>query len=537
MIQENNSYKIRSITPNDKERLTLFRKELSDEDRIFFSFLEERKFEDFLDPVRFASVLIVEDASCKIIGYGHLEKFQQAHKQHVGRLGIALHPAHRGTGLSRSIMNSIIDIARSNGITKIWLSVHLDNIRALRLYEKFGFKPEGIFFNEEKRGGKTSDIVSMALHLTSVPPDKSIPWGKPAVETEEAAFLMKVLHSDWLSQGPMTALFEKKIAEYTGSKQAIVMNNGTSCLQAMFAVSFKRGQKVIFPAFTFVSTVNSALSVGVEPLLADIDPDTGNIDLDMVEDLLKKTPDIKGFVVVDLAGLPVDMKRCKEIIKKYNVKLIQDSAEAIGSACYGKRVGGFGHPSMFSFHAAKLITTIEGGAVTTDDEELALKMRKFRSHGESLEKKFIWDSQGLNLRSTDLQSAIGLAQLEKLDYFIKRRNEIAKYYKESLAGIVQFQKIEKFVDTHSYMMFIILFKDSAERSKVVEEFKKNNIFCRNGWLPLHKQPVFEQRFKEISLPVSEDWGRRSLCLPMFNRMTLDEAEKVSGAIKNAIKKG
>ncbi len=536
VIPWENSFNIRELSSKDEEKLRGFISSLTEEDRVYFSFFDGIHLEKLLDASRFLCVICAEDRSGQIVGYGHIEKFSQSFKQHVGRLGIAVHRAFRGRGLSRKLMEELIEIACSRNLSKIWLSVHLDNVRAVRLYERYGFKPEGIFFDEERRGSRASDIVSMALHVDALPVRTHvIPWGQPAIQMEEVESIMKVLHTGWLSQGPVTQAFEKKLAEYTGAEHMVVMNNGTSCLQAMFSLSFAPGDRVIFPAFTFVSTLNAALSAGIEPVLADVELHTGNIDLAMVEDILRRDRSIKGLVVVDIAGHPVDMKRCQDISLRYGVRLVEDAAEAIGSSCWGSRIGSFGHLTMFSFHAAKVITTIEGGAVATNDEETALRLRKFRNHGESLGKKFIWETYGLNLRLTDLQSAIGLAQIEKLDTFIEGRNRIAEFYRSRLARYVTFQSVDEYVDVHSYMMFIVLVESATQRMKIVEELKKQMVFCREGWLPLHKQPVFADRFSGLTLRVAEDWGERSLCLPMYNTMSVTDAEKVVAAIEVAFK--
>src|SRR3989338_73715 len=526
------NYKIRYLHQDDGAELERFRSHLTPQDGVFFSFLDGLSCEDLLNKTRFFAVFCIKNKSCQIVVYGHLERFSQECKRHVGRLGIAIHPSFRSLGLSRLIMDAIIKEGYSCGLSKIWLSVHLSNIKALRLYEKYGFQVEGVFSVEERRGDQMSDVVSMARFLRGEnETSPQIPWNQPAIQTEEVASILNVLKSGWLSQGPTTAAFEEALANYTGAKHAVVMNNGTSCLMAMFALSFQPGDQVIFPAFTFVSTLNSALTFGIHPILVDIDLSTGNISFDQVEELLKQSNTIKGVVVVDIGGHPVDLRRCAEISERYGVTILEDAAEAIGAACYGRRVGSFNHLAMFSFHAAKLITTIEGGAVTTNDTDMAQQLRKFRSHGEHLNKKFVWDGYGLNFRSTDLQSAIGLSQLSKLDGFLEKRNQIANLYQPSFEGLLTVQKTQEYVDVHPYMMFFVLVEDEKKRSALSSQLKDEGILCREGWRPLHQQPVFTRRFALETYPVSEDWGKRSLCLPIYNTMTLEEAERVVEVMK------
>lgn len=513
-----------------------FQQKLSKQDKIFFYFLDNIKPIELLNSAKFYTVICaLDNSNNKIVGYGHLERFSQGWKRHIGRLGIAVHTDYRRKGVSKQIMAKLIDSAKALGLKKIWLSVHTANIRAIRLYESSGFRAEGIFSCEEERDGKFLDIVSMALHIKpEIVKSKQIPWSKPYITTDEVKSLLDVVASDWLSQGPQTYAFEKELAEYMGVKDVVVMNNGTSALMAAFYTAFKKGDKVIFPAYTFVATLNSALAVGVEPILVDCDRYTGNISLDEVEKILKRTKGIKGLVLADIAGLPVDMKRAISIADKFGLTIIEDAAEAIGASCYGKKIGGWGHLTSFSFHAAKLLTTIEGGAVAVGDKDLANILRQYRNHGESLEQKFVWEKHGLNCRITDLQSAIGRVQLKKLDEFVRHRNAIANIYKKGLSGLVEFPKVDKFVDIHPYMLFIVLVDEGA-REKIIDKMAKENIFCRISWRPLHKQPVFADMFRNVSLPVSEQWGQRALCLPIYNSITYKDAERVVETLVDIIK--
>lgn len=506
---------------------------LSDQDKRFFDFIQNIKIRDLLSDSKFFDV-IVALSNKKVVGYGHLERFKQPYKKHVCKLGIFVLPDYRGTSLSNEIMIYLIESAKRHKLKKIWLSCNSQNIRAIKLYEKFGFKTEGVFFDEEIRKNELNDIVSMAYYLTENK-QQAIPWSKPAINTEEIIQLHKVIRSDWFSQGPMTKELEEELKAKCGVKDAIVMNNGSSALMTAFATLFSPGDKVLFPSFTFVSTLNSAITFGIRPILVDIEPTTGNMDFDKAEKILRENigKHIKGIVPVDIAGHSVDIKRVYELQDRYNIKIVEDAAEAIGGVAYKKPIGSWGHATIFSFHAAKNITTIEGGAVLTNDEESGQLMRKFRSHGES-STKFQWDLYGLNLRITDLQSAIGLAQIKKLDAFIKNRNAIVNFYKSELDNLLEFQEVKSYVNIHPFMM-CIAYANEKKVKQIYEGLLKFNIQARLGWAPLHKQPVFRDSFKFVKLKESEEFSKKVICLPIYNGMKTNEAEIVVNKIKSILK--
>src|SRR5438477_2368769 len=409
------AFSIRALTNSDEGCLQRFIKRFNATDRRFFSFLEHRNLRQLLDPNSFWTVLCVFQGD-EVIGYAHLERFRQPEKQHVARLGIIVDAGARQQGVGRRLTVKLLEKAGEMGVEKIWLSVLADNSRAIALYQSVGFRPEGIFIDEERDTSGSRDVVSMSFFLspgTSTEQLAFIPWSRPSVGTQETIAALKVLNSGWLTQGRVTEEFERQLSSYLGAKHVVVFNNGTSALYAAYKRSFRAGETVIFPTMTFVSTLNAALAAGIKPVLVDCEPKTVNPDLNQVEALLRKNPQVRGFVVVDIGGLPCDLKACSEVAERFGVTLIEDAAQALGAMTRGDRVGSFGHQAIFSFHAAKLLTTIEGGAVVTADDRAASELRKLRSHGESFQKKFVWEDFGLNLRFTDLQAAIGLEQLRK----------------------------------------------------------------------------------------------------------------------------
>jgi len=361
-----------------------------------------------------------------------------------------------------------------------------------------------------------------------------VPWSCPDIDEEEKQAVMEVLKSGWFGQGPKTKDFERKLAEYIGVKHAIVVNNGTSALIcALLAHNIKPGDKVIVPAYTFIATVNVALLLGARPILSDIDPRTFNISTEHVRKIVKKEGDIKAIIIVDVAGLPTDFYTFHEMAEKYELVLIEDAAEALGAEYRQKKIGSFGHTTIFSFHAAKQLTTIEGGAIVTNNEEIAEKCRLIRSHGEDPRRKYTHITIGLNLRISDIQSVIGLAQLGKLSRYIKNRQSIAELYKKELPEHTTFQYVPKYVTSHPYMLFIAL---ANNRDSLVKYLAQNGIDTRIPWPPIHKQPYHSSFFQGGSYPNAERVYSRAISLPIYNTMMLEEAYEVIRVIKTFYKK-
>lgn len=454
--------------------------------------------------------------NAELIGYAHLER--KANQKDIVTLGIVLIPKERSKGLGCILMKELIKRAREDNIKKINLTVHRNNKPAVRLYEKSGFRVEGLF--KEEAGDE--DILSMALFLNNGV--EAIPWSKPAIGVEEQLEVMETFNSGWFTQGRRTIDFEESVASYVGSKYAVAFNNGTSALLAGYCTLFERGDKVIIPSYTFVSTLNAAAFAGIEPLLVDCDKHTGNISVSHTESLIVKHKP-KGIIPVDIAGMPHDAENIQILAEQYGLVVFEDAAEAIGAVHILGEIGSIPDASMISFHAAKLATTVEGGIVTTDDSRLAEKLRRFRNHGEG-EQKFIYESIGLNLRFNDVLAAIGIGQIEKLDKFIDTRNLIAALYRDELNGILEFQTVPSYVLRHPYMMFMAM---TDERDSLYEFLKSRNIIIRKGWQPIHKQPVWKSL--DTSLPNSEELGNKVICLPIYNNMTIEEATKVVEVIE------
>ena len=350
-----------------------------------------------------------------------------------------------------------------------------------------------------------------------------IRWSSPDIGQTEINQIVKVMRSGWVSQGRVTEEFERKLAEYTGAKEAIVVNNGTSAiLCALMAHGVKPGDRVLVPDYTHVATANAAKLLGCRVFFVDIDPDTFNLDYDLLEDAVTKyRPDF--VIAVDVAGLPNNIGSLLELSDRYRFTLIEDAAESLGGEMrVNRRVGGLGCTTTLSFHAAKQLTTIEGGAVLTHDSKVAQRCRLIRNHGGA-GQTYISQSVGLNLRTTDIQSALGLVQLAKLDRYVSRRNQIALKYRERLSKLFRFQEIPRYVSRHAYMMFIAVAPTKRMRDDLRRHLERRRIETRVPWPPLHQQPHFKIR---RGFERSSNLFEKSISLPMYNSMSNFEVQTV-----------
>jgi perosamine synthetase len=356
-----------------------------------------------------------------------------------------------------------------------------------------------------------------------------IPWSKPSFGEEELNSLQTVINSGWLTQGKKTSEFEINLSEYLTS-HTVVVNSGSSALAcALLAHGLKPGDKVLVPNFTFFATYSVPKMLGADVILSDVDEFTLNMTPEIVEKIVK-TEDVKMVIIVDVGGLPLDIEAFTELSHRYNFILIEDAAEALGSEYRSKKIGSFDHTSIFSFHIAKQITTIEGGCVSSNDKNIIKKITQIRDQGRATSGEYVHSIIGSNFRITDLQSALGIQQLNKIDSFLTTRNKIASEYKKNIKEL-KFQQIPHYVNNHSYMMFFAFTENSQMRDKYLNTLRANGIDARLSWLPLHKQPV-NSVFHNCSFPNSEKIYANSLTLPIYNSMTDDELKFVIETCQN-----
>ncbi len=356
-------------------------------------------------------------------------------------------------------------------------------------------------------------------------------WSEPNIGKEEKQAVLDLFESGWLSQGKKTAEFEKALASYIGCKHVVAMNNGTSALlSGLLAHGIGRGDEVIVPTLTFIATVNAVIATGATPVLADSDPDTWNISPSTVEK--KITSKTKAIIPVDVGGLPVDVVAFRQICASRGLILIEDSAEALGAEYRGKRIGSFGHTCIFSFHMAKQLSTVEGGCVCTNDDTIAHSLRGLRNHGadQIVKRDYNYPSFGLNLRTTDIQSAIGIAQLAKLESVLQHRKQLASLYMQELGNRYTYQSMPSYATRNPYMFFGIIDKP-GKRESTLNRLEKAAIPYRICWKPAHLQPYHQHLFHG-SYPNAECIASSIINVPMGNNLTEEDVLTVCRALKN-----
>ena len=357
-----------------------------------------------------------------------------------------------------------------------------------------------------------------------------IPYSTQLIEQDDIDAVVEVLKSPFLTQGKQVELFEKALCDYSGAKYAITFNSATSALLGAYTVcNIKKDDEIITTPISFVATSNMFVYLGAKPIWCDVKLD-GNIDESLIEKLI--TPRTKAIVGVDFAGKPLEMQKIKDIAKKHNLLFIDDASHALGSSIDAKKVGSFADMSILSFHAIKPITTGEGGAVLTDNEELATKLKLFRSHG--IIKKELWNSdmisQGHNFRLTEFAAALVISQLKKLDGFVKRRNEIASYYDERFKGEKFFltQKIPLHVVSSRHLYPIILNPEfHCQKEDIFKELQAKDLGVQVHYKPIYQNSFYKEQFGDITLRVTEDFYKSEISIPCHQKMTQEDASFVA----------
>jgi perosamine synthetase len=360
-----------------------------------------------------------------------------------------------------------------------------------------------------------------------------IPVNEPVLDGNEKKYLNQCIDSGWISsEGPFVEAFENSFARYVGRKYAIAVSNGTAALDAAIeALDIQFGDEVILPAFTIISCVNQIVRSGANPVLIDSYPDTWNMNVDVIEGkITKKT---KAILVVHIYGLPTDMAPILSLAKKYNLKVIEDAAEAHGQTYCGKCCGSFGDISTFSFYPNKLITTGEGGMVLTDDPDLAERIRGLRNLCFQSDKRFVHERLGWNLRITNLQAAVGLAQLERIREFAEKKRRMGKIYNELLAGLPGVKlPLEKtaYADNIYWIYGLEIDRRSNLNSESVRKLlTERGIGNRPFFYPLNLQPVLKRLnlFEGESYPIAEHLYDKGFYIPSGLGITEPQMEEVA----------
>jgi len=367
-----------------------------------------------------------------------------------------------------------------------------------------------------------------------------IPVNEPRLAGKEGEYLAECIQSGWVSsEGPFVSRFESEFAEMTGRRFGIAVSTGTAALDvAVAALRLGPGDEVIVPTFAIISCVSAIVKARATPVLVDCAPDSFNIDTDLIRGLV--TARTRAIMVVHTYGLPVQMAPILEIAEEFNLSVIEDAAEAIGQTYEGRKCGSFGVVSVFSFYANKHITTGEGGMLVTDDSEVAERCRLLRNLAFEPERRFVHRELGWNYRMTNLQAAVGVAQLETLDSALKRKRAIGLAYTRLLANVemIELPPSENSYAKNLYWVFAVVLRDNFPHSAVdvMSRLRVQGVGTRPFFWPMHEQPVFQDMglFLGEKHPCAERLGRRGFYLPSGLAITDAQLERVSMAVRAAV---
>lgn len=377
-----------------------------------------------------------------------------------------------------------------------------------------------------------------------------IPYGHQWIDEDDISAVAEVLRSDWLTTGPGVAEFEGTVAAFVGAREGVAVSSGTAALHAAIAaIGVGPGDEVIVPPMTFAATANSVLFQGGIPVFADVDRETLLIDPVQVEERI--TPATRAVIAVDYAGHPCDYDALQDIADRHGLILIADACHALGARYRGRSAGTLADLSIFSFHPVKHISTGEGGMITTDNPDLARRMRIFRNHGittdhRQREDQGSWFYEmvdlGFNYRLTDIQCALGISQLKKLPKFLDRRREIAGQYDSAFAEFPEIVPLavreEVFHAYHLYVVRIDFESLGIDRTELFGELRGEGIGVNVHYIPVHLHPYYRQRLNTGPglCPVAEGAYGQILSLPIFPGMTDDDVDRVITTVGACIKR-
>lgn len=363
-----------------------------------------------------------------------------------------------------------------------------------------------------------------------------IPVNEPLLNGNEKKYLLECIDTGWISsEGPFISKFENSFAARVGRKFAVAVSNGTAAIDvALEALNITKGDEIILPSFTIISCISHIIRIGAIPVLVDSLPDTWNMDVSQIEQRI--TSKTKAILVVHIYGLPVDIQPVLNIASRYGLRVIEDAAEMHGQTYDGRPCGSFGDISTFSFYANKHVTTGEGGMVVTDDQEIAESIRSLRNLCMKPSRRFVHDRLGWNLRMTNLQAALGLAQLEQLDEFVRRKRAMGDYYQKELSDLSALQ-LPLAQDEHAeniYWVFGLVLRDEShiDAQEAIKRLGDLGIGTRPFFWGMHEQPVLNRLgfFKNDRFPVSERLSRQGFYIPSGLAITEIQMQKVCLAI-------
>jgi perosamine synthetase len=374
----------------------------------------------------------------------------------------------------------------------------------------------------------------------------NIPLAKPYLGKEEAQLAYDTILTNWVTQGPRVAEFEEKFANYTGAKYAVALSNCTTALHlAMIVAGIGEGDEVICPSMSYIATANCIMYVGAEPVFAEVDPTTYNIDpADVVKKITSRT---KAILIVHQIGMPADIDAFRAICDAHHLTLIEDAACAAGSSYKGKKIGAHSDLVCFSFHPRKVITTGDGGMITTGNESYYNRLKLLRQHGMSVNDRVRHESTkviiedhlevGFNYRLTDIQAAVGIKQLERLDFIVDGRTKIAERYLHELADVkgIRLPQVPDACTTNWQSFSIYLLPDAGiERNDLMQKLLDVGVATRRGVMTSHRETAYKNSGVDYHLPVSEDAADRSIIIPLYIPMTDQEVGYVIEQFKRCM---
>lgn len=369
-----------------------------------------------------------------------------------------------------------------------------------------------------------------------------IPVNEPLLDGNEKKYLNECIDTGWISsEGPFVKQLEEGLAAYIGRKYGVAVCNGSVALDlAVEALQLETGDEVIMPTFTIISCAASLVRKGIKPVLVDADPYTWNMDVTQVED--KITSKTKAIMVVHLYGLPVDMDVILDIAERYHLAVIEDGAEAHGLEYKGRKCGSFGDVSAMSFYPNKHITTGEGGIVLVDSEKLKERCESFRNLCHSKHRRFYHEDLGYNFRMSNIQAAVGVAQLEKIEEHLNIKRHMGASYQDKFKNIEGLQlPVEKteYAENLYWIFGLVINSDiQMDAQQIMKELGNRNIGCRPFFYPMHLQPVFRKMglFEGESYPVAEHLGEKGFYVPSGLTVTEEQREYIAEQVKEVLRR-
>lgn len=384
--------------------------------------------------------------------------------------------------------------------------------------------------------------MESSVLLTEMGVIMTIPYGRQSITEEDIQAVVDVLRSDYLTTGPKVSEFEKKVADYVGAKYAVAIANGTAALHAAcFAAGIGKGDEVITTPITFAASANCVLYCGGKPVFADINPNTYNINPEEIEK--KITEKTKAVIPVHFTGQPCDMERISDIAKKHNLVVIQDGAHALGADFRGQKIGSTGDMTIFSFHPVKHITTGEGGMIVTNNEEYYKRLVLFRSHGITRDESMLLKNEGgwyyeqlalgYNYRITDIQCALGISQMTRLDGFIEKRRRLVERYNAAFAGNqgIKTPFAEEGCNS-SWHLYII---QVDRRGEVFEKLRAAGIGVNVHYIPVYRHPYYQENgYRDVYCENAENLYKHIISLPLYPDLTDEQQDYIIEKVLEAL---